>query len=369
MLRPPNGFTYPGSAGAVTTLKVARNMVIKQAEITPFEIDLREQIVYTALSRAKNEGEGAFASMVSTLFKGMKIAGSNRLEAAILLGQSNLGVIELVTDLGGNLADLTITAATWAPGLWWAVGQEATLDAFTSTIKNNGSGPLIIKGLTAASRKVRVSYTGTLVSEITAGDTLWFEGAWDGTTYFEMPGVIAQASNVSGTSLGLSAATYPNWAGNTYSVTGNISSDVVEDACSSLRDRGIASMLSFYIGNKGFSVLMNELKQLRLIDSSYNPEKGKTGFKSVQYYSPNIGDIEVINHPFMKQGDALLQVDDECARVGSSDITFGVPGMPSEELFRLVDGSNAVEFQMFTDQAVINKKPSSAMYLSGITYT
>src|SRR5688572_15079768 len=41
--QPPNGFTYPGSAGAVATLLQARAMKIEQAAQRGFELILREQ--------------------------------------------------------------------------------------------------------------------------------------------------------------------------------------------------------------------------------------------------------------------------------------------------------------------------------------
>ncbi len=367
VLEPPNGFTYSGSAGGVNTLKNPQNMVIKQASIVPFEMELREQASWAALSRAAQEGEGAFAALGNTIHMAMKKSAANRLEMQIVTGQQSIGTVESVTDTGGNTADLEITIATWRPGLWWALGRKATLDAFTSTTKNNASGALKTTGLTISARKVRVSYTGTLGSEVAAGDELYFEGAWDGTTYTEMPGLITQARNLTGTSLGLSATTYPNWSGNRYDVAGNISYEIVEDACSQLRDRGVDMKLTFAIANKGFSVLINELKALRVIDSSYSPQTGKLGHKSVEYFSPDVGQIEILNHPFFNQGEFLLCAEENLARVGSSDMTFGVPGIDTPQWER-VAGTSACEAVLFCDQCVIGKEPATMMHGTGITY-
>ncbi len=369
-LRMPNGFSYIGTAGGVTTLKNPRNMLIKQASITPFEMDLREQAGFAALSRAAEQGEGSFASLATTMFKAMKQSASTRLEIAQLHGQRGLGVVEAVTDLGSSQMDITIDVATWAPGLWWAIGEGATLDSFTSTTKNNATGVLITAGVKASERKITVTHSGTFSSEVAAGDVLYFEGAWDGTTYTEMPGVLAQSANLTGTSLGLSATTYSQWKGNTYDVAGNLSSDVVELCASGLRDRGVSGRLSLLVCNKGYSVLMNELKQLRVIDSSYSPEKGKQGHKSVAYYSPDIGEIEVVNHSFMKQGEFWLGDFDVCARVGSADITFGAPGTGHDNpVWERVPNTNAVEVVLFTDQCVAVKEPSKCLTATGITYT
>ncbi len=371
-LRPPNGFTYPGqqtSATGATAMKVARPMIIKQAEIIPFEMDLREQVIYAALSRAAKKGEGAFAQLYSELFKGMKLSASNRLEASIVLGQHTLGVVDSITDLTGQVMKIVFTAATWRPGLWWAVGEGCTLDSFTSTSKNNASGPLILKSVITADRAITVTFTGTAADEVDAGDTVWFEGAWDGTTNYEMPGLISQSGVVSGDSLGLSTDTYGNWKGNTYDVGGPMSHDILEDMLAQLRDRGASGKLTVGVPNKTHSELISELRALRIIDSSYNPEKGKSGFKAIEYVSPDVGSVEIINHPFLAWGEVLINELDSVARVGSSDLTFGLPGSDGKELFRLVDGYNAAEIQLLSDQAVINKAPNRSMYGTGVTHT
>ena len=368
-LRPPNGFTYAGSAGSSSTaLKAARNMVIKPAVVTPFEIDLRESVLWVALSRAAKAGEGAFASLSSEIFKAMKVSASNRLEAASLIGQQSLGTVESVTSAGGQLADVVITSPTWRPGLWWAMGEKSTYDTFTSTTKNNASGALVLEKITSSTRTLQFTFVGTMGSEIAVGDVIYFEGAWDGTTYYEPPGLITQAKNTTGTSLGLSAGTYSNWQGNVYDVAGNISTDSMEDAFSQLRDRGAAGVLTEYISNKGQSALLSELKSQRVLDQSYSPVKQKTGSKAIELDTPDIGEVQVLNHPFLAWGEFLVQSDEDCGRVGSSDLTFGVPGFQSEDLFLITPDYNTCQIILFSDQCMINKRPNFAMHGTGITF-
>lgn len=369
VLRPPNGFTHAGSAGNVVQLKQGRPMKIQQASITPHEFELREQVSFAALSRAAEEGEGAFASLTGELHKAMKEQAQNRLEAVILHGQRGLGVVEAVTDLGSSQMDITITEATWRPGMWWALGEGTTLDSFTSATKNNGDGPLVLAGVKAASRKITVSHSATYSDQVAAGDVLYFEGAYDGTTRYEMPGLLIQSENTTGTSLGISAATYGNWKGNTYNVGGNVNSDVVEDAVAQLRDRGAKAKLRLYLSNKAYGAIMAEPKSQRMFDSSYSA-KAVIGHDKVTYRSPDVGEIDIVNHPFMAWGEFLLQRDEDVARVGSADIMFGVPGsgVDAPEWER-VPNYNAAEVLLFTDQAVLQKMPKNAMVGSGITYT
>lgn len=371
-LRLPNGFTYAGSEGtSATALKAGRPMVLKQASIKPFEMDLREPVLWVALSRLAKEGKAAVADSFGELMQGMKMSSMNRLEASALLGQRSLGTVESVTDLGGGAADLKITEPTWRPGLWWAVGEGTTLDAFTSTTKNNGSGPLVISGIKSRERKITVTYTGTLANEVAADDVLYFEGAWDGTTYSEMPGLIAQGAVTSGTSpIGLDTSTYSNAKGNTYDVAGNMDFDVLEDVCADLRDRGASGVLKAYFPNRTVSKLLSQLRQLRIIDSSYSPQKAKVGTKGVEFETMDLGPVELIPHPFMAWGEGLVQSEARLQRSGSSDISFTVPGLNNgQELIHVVNGYNRLELINFSDQFVINKRPNHACHLTGITHT
>jgi hypothetical protein len=296
---------------------------------------------------------------------GMQVAEANRVEASILHGQRGYGTVESVTDLGSNVAAVVITAATWAPGLWWAVGEKSTWDSFTSTTKNNGSGALILESITTSTRTLNITFVGTLASEITAGDVLYPEGAYDGSTHSDMPGLLSQIGTTTGSNLGLSATTYSNWRGNTYAVGGPISHGVIEDALSQLRDRGASGRLVLFVSNKGFSVLALELLALKLIAT--DASKVKHGIRSVTYVSADVGEVEIVNHPFMKQGEFAILPEDECERVGSSDVTFELPGR-GDEIFTYLPDYNAVQLGCFADQAVICKRPNHAMLGTGITY-
>lgn len=371
LVQPPNGFTYLGSSGAVKPLNTPRNSVIRQASITPFELDLREQVSWAAMSRAAEAGDQAIKQLTGELVIGMKNAMANRLEAGLLHGQRGYGTVESVTDAGGGVADVVISAATWAPGVFWAFGNESTWDAFTGTSKNNTGTLGILKGINSATRTIKITFSGTLASEIAAGDVLFPAGANAGSGNFdELPGYLIQASNTTGLSLGINAGTFPNWAGNLVDVAGaNPSHGVVEELLSILRDRGAEGSLTVYVSNKMFSVLAVELAQLRMIDGN-QVDKGKQGFRMLAYFSPDIGEVEIVNHPMMKQGELLILPDDECKRVGSSDITFGIPGMPSgEDLVFYVPGFNAAELGTWMDQAAILRKPSWSLVATGFLYT
>jgi hypothetical protein len=382
-LVPPNGFTYAGNAATATgptTLKSGRSMVIKQASAVPFEMDLREVVLWATYSRLQEQGEGAVAQYYTELLSALKMAAATRLEVSGYLGQysGGLGTVDTagVTDLGSNLATLLISQATWRPGLWWALGQGATIDSFTSTTKKNVSGALVLQSVDAVNRKITVQYSGALGTQSNAGDVLFPEGAWDGTTFFDMPGLISQGSNTSGTSLGISASSsggFMNWKGNTKSISGNFTLDILEDLCGELRDRGASSRskLSAYLANKNYGLVLAEVRAQRIVDSSYNSADQKIGNRGVVFESKEVGPIELNPYPLAAWGEVYIQVDPMTQRIGSSDISPTIPGTGGDGGIDLIkpSGTNNFESLMFSDQAFINKRPNHTYFVTGVTQT
>jgi hypothetical protein len=278
-----------------------------------------------------------------------------------------------VVYLGSNEAEVQFTEATFAPGMFWAIGPGSKWDTWTTLVvappPANGVNPLILKRIDSANRKVVFGYTGAIGTQIAIGHIFFPTTANAGSGNFdEMPGFLKQASNITGTSLGLSATLYPNWAGNLVDVAGaNPSHGIIEDLLAIVRDRGAEGQLSVYVPNKMFSALAVELAQL--ITNPYKPEKGSQGFRELSYFSPDVDEVRIINHPFMKLGEALILPDDYISRVGSSDITFGIPGMPKgQDLVQYVNGYNAAELGTWTDQAGILKRPNWSLVATGFAY-
>lgn len=371
VVKPPNGVTYGGTAGGITALKGPRNMVIKQTEITPYEMILREQTAWAALSRLAGESKAAFAKLQTTMQMAMKKSLANRLEINLLLGQRPLGVVDSggITDLGGNLLTCVITEASWRPGMWNALDIDTTLDAFTSTTKNNASGALIVKGISRSTRTLTLQYTGTAADEIDPGDVLYFEGAWDGTTYAEAPGFMKQAEHVSGVGpTGINVSTYPSYQGNAVDVAGPFSTEVAEELVGVLRDRGAEGTVRLYLPNKTFGEIANEVRANNAIQIAYNASRQKFGQQSFVQESKDVGPIEYVNHPFMAWGEAFVMDPDDAMRGGSTDITPTLPGTDGEKLWRLLDGYTAAELLLYSDQFGLLLAPAHALVATGITH-
>lgn len=358
------GFTYNGEAGSVVTLNAAINSTMKEAQVKGTEMILRTQITYTALSRASKAGPKAFKRASAWKVEDMNNSMRKRLEISMLYGQSSIGTVESITSASGS-GTITISAATWAGGIW-AGAENAAIDSFTSTTKNNASGDIIITAVDSDTRTLTVTCTGTFSGECAAGDLLFFKGTNSGSgTFTEMAGLQKIIQN-SSTLFNINAGTYSLWKGNSVSSVGQLTHAKVQDALSRAVNKGLMDPVLLLVSPKGFNTLNADLAALRMFDTSYGVE-GKNGFEKLVFHSVN-GPVEVVSHPLVKDGDAFILPVDSVMRLGSVDLSFGVPGM-DETFFTLVANTNAVELQCMADQAIFLEKPAHAVFLTGITYT
>jgi hypothetical protein len=361
-----SGFTYNGTAGGVAALNAQKAGAMKEAQIYGSELILRSQLSYTALSRAASSGARAFKRASSFKVEDMNNAARKRLEIAMLYGQSGIGVVESISDTGTSVGTITITAGSWAGGIW-AGAEGASIDSFTTTTKNNGAADIVIKAVDSDTRTLTVTCDDTMSSEVAAGDILFFKGANAGSGSFnEMAGLSAIIQN-SSTLFGINAATYSLWKGTTISSVGQISFAKLQDAVGRAANKGLMEKVLVLVSPKAWSVLNSDQAALRMFDSSYSSKKAENGAGSLMFHGL-CGPMEVVSHPLVKDGDAFIVPPDSLMRVGSVDLSFGVPGF-DEQFFQLVPSYNAVELQCMADQAIFVERPAHCVFLTGIAYT
>lgn len=372
VMQPPNGVTYIGKDPTASSLLAGRPMSIQEAIAYSYELDVMEQTPWAVFDRMKG-GESSVEAYMAILMLFLKRTAQTRKEVSMLLGQYGLGTIDSVTD-NTTYATLVITAATWRGGLWWMLGPGATLDSFTSTTKNNASGAVVLIGVNPTARSIDVTFTGTLASEITAGDVLYPEGAYDGTTHYDMPGLLVQNSNTTGTSLGLSATTYKNWAANTAAVGGVFTEDAEEYYLGLLRNRGGKGKMTVYLPEPTWRDRVGQHGGKRVFDDSYTPNKQVAGEQEFDYSTKVYGRVEHELLSFLADSEVMLQIDDNCTVVGSRDTRLGIPSRLGDDVdsegsnLLHVPATNYGESYATHDLGVVQRMPSSAMVLTGVTH-
>lgn len=360
------GFTYNGTTGSVVALNAALNGTMKEAQVYGSELVLRSQLAYTALSRAATAGARSFKRASSFKVEDMNNAARKRLEIAMLYGQNSVGIVSSTSDTGTGTATITLTDATWAGGIW-AGSEGAKIRASSSLSAALRGADMAITAVNSDTKTLTVTCNDTVSTDVQAGDYLFFAGSNAGSgTYNEMAGLAKIISNT-GSLFGIDAATYSLWKGTTISSVGQISFAKLQDAVGRAANKGLMEKVLVLVSPKAWSVLNADQAALRMFDSSYSGKKSENGAQALTFHGLT-GPMEIVAHPLVKDGDAFVLPEDSLMRVGSTDLSFGIPGF-DEQFFRLVDGYNAVELQCYCDQAIFIERPAHAVMLTGITYS
>ena len=358
MLGLEHGFTYGGSDGAAFALNGFIAGQMKDATVQGVELVLRSAISIGAASRAssdKNSFERATKHIVANMMRSI----TRRLEVSLFYGQVGLGV---VTD--NTTGVLTIDPDSWAPGIW-AGAEGMKIEAFNSTADQHDAD-LVVSVVDFDNKKITV--TGTS-SSVIASDILYIKGAaadnGEGAfTHSDFAGLQKIITNT-GTLFGISASSYNLWKGNNDTVAQDISFEVIENAIA----KGVAKGLSdqdvcVLVNVNHWSALLVEQSAKRQYDSSYGNDKMQSGAKHIEFFGQN-GMIKIVPSIYVKGAHAFIVPMDELVRIGSTDVTFEIPGR-KDEFFKLLDAANGYELRCYTDQALFCAAPGKCIMLSNL---
>lgn len=353
------GFTYGASGDGAFALNTAVAGKIAKAQVNASQIVLRSQLDYEAAFKAASAGKQAFQDATQALVENMMESFAKRQEIAFLYGGSGLGVLTSSTTNGSN-KDLLITNATWAAGIW--VGMKDTLlDAYTSGGSLvNTNATLVIVSVNISAKTITVSGNATDLAALAATNSLYFRGAKGK----ECTGIDQILVNT-GTLFNISAASYELWKATSYNVAGPLSMSQVQLAVSLAVPLGLREDVVVMVAPKRWTALNNELMALRRFDDSYSMSKNENGSEGICYYGVS-GKLEILAHPFIKEGEGFILPEKRIKRVGSTDITFRRPGNPNN-IFREIDGAAGFELRAYTDQQPFIEAPGMCVKLTGIT--
>jgi hypothetical protein len=370
------GVSYNGSGGASRTLEDALNLQVVQASIIGFEMVNRQQMTYSAAFAGDAAGTKAIETNAKLMLEDLKDVLYSRNEMSALWGQNGdtgYGKIESQT-LSSTTLTVVFTAASFAPG-WWPGQIGARVEFFNGTTfvpsGQQGSSYGTVSSVDVANRTVVFTTTGSGFSNGTvpaANNICFMKGALTtGGTYNEMIGLYKQLTATSGTLFGLDRATYALLQGNTYAV-GNkrLTKAIVTQASMVPLNKGNLLDLVLVVSTNTWADLANEDLAQRIFDSSYSGQVSKSGSRQLSYEVLNRS-IRVVCHPYMQAGVAFLTSEEHLSWVGSTDVTFRLP--TGENLFRLVDNTNAYESQAVSIKQLYHEAPGKGCVLTGIVNT
>ena len=303
--------------GSVYALNASIAAVYEEIEVDPTPVSLRTRVSQSAANRWKAGSSKSVINNVAIRAGQMKKSLQKFAEIEMLHGRTGIGVIGSVSDSSGTNTT-TITAATWAPGIWSAM-TGANLDAYDTdnSTKQNSNAVYVISSVDFDTRTVVITGNTTDSADLAATDIFYFTGSNGAGQYG-----IKYQMDTSGTIFGIANGTYDMWKSVEHTVSGNLTmSEVLKGQAKAVGKGGLDEDVCLLVSPTTFEGLNADLSALREFDSSYKVSKGENGFNSICYHG-QAGKIEIISHPYVMEGDAFSFPKTCLRRVGASDIDF-----------------------------------------------
>lgn len=357
-LQKEHGATYApssGSSSGAQTLNASVAGYVAQVQVEGFAIYMRSRLSYDAAAKASRAGKKAFAQAYGAILKNLKESHQYRLELSLIYGRDGLGIVS-----ANASGVLTLTTASWATGIWAAGLKDCILEAFTTTAASatQHNGDLTISAVSVSNKQVTVTGTNAAV---VANDILYFKGAKTTTGYNECPGLYRILTNT-GTLFNVDASSYDAWKSQSYPVGGNLSMTAILQASALGMSYGLEKGLLLCAPEKFAQLGIDEAALRRYVNETPNT---KRGVKGVSFQLGPV-EIEVMAHPFVKQGEPMLIPDKHVHRVGATDITFGMPGSDEKMEVHVTD-TTSLEIRSMSDQGIYIERPAHGVLLQSVT--
>lgn len=374
VMSPEQGFTYaaPSSTPSPAPMNAAVSMQMQNAVVAPYQMLARCVLDYETANRSI--ADRAFQPAALLQMTNVMEQAKTRLELSLIYGQEGIGKNASQAAVNSTTTTVTFTAATWADAtfgaslnalvsFWTAagviIGSVAADQVFVITKISTSTKTITVTGSVAGST--------ALVAMAAGGDLFYFGARTSATVFNEMPGLSKIIGNT-GVLFGIDAAAYDLWTGNTYSAAaGQLTFDKLNAAIAIAVGRGLISDVTVYVNPLTWGNLLNQQNALRHYDTSYSPSKVQNGSKSIEFYSQT-GKLTIKVHPFVKPGDAFAVPTNKLHRVGSTDITFQVPGPggKDKDMFQDLVDSAGYQYKLYTGQTLFCSSPAQLVKINNI---
>ena len=348
-----HGMTYGGSAGTAFSLNDAIAGQVKDATVQGYEFMLRTQISVAVASRSA-KSEAAFERGTKLVVANMIRSFAKRLEACLLYGQK-----ELAKPTGAmSGAVLTIHKDHWAPGIW--VGAEkGIVDIYSSDLVTlRGTGQ--INAVNLETREITLDAN---IASVVSTDRIFWKGA-KGNEFKGLHAIMTEATDL----FGISPTAYSLFKSVEYSAaSGQLSFSKIQSAIARAVEKGLDEDVVCLVNPRTWAKLLTDQAALRLYDSSYSTSKAENGSQNIKFYAQN-GVVEVRPCTYMKESLAMIIPPKELMRIGSTDVTFELPGLDGQHdgFFLPLQSASGYELRAYSDQALFCSAPAKLVLIFGI---
>ena len=355
-----NGFTF---VAAGTTGNPDINLPVasstKNANVDSPQIFLQSAINYEAASRAMQKGEAAIARAIEHVIRNNTQSHRNWQEVQTFHGQTDLGVVEsAVSGAGGTV---TITKATWAPGIW--AGREGLIiDILHAALSSVIDNDMTITAINFATRTITFDDVATTVA---AGHRLFARDCCNAGTAptFKEPLGVQKALAGSGSIYGISTTAFTLWQAGSVAAGGVLDFDHSTEAVARVAEKGGTGLLRQYVNPHSFNDLIGDQAALRSYDEDGSTSQYRTGARAIRFYTGN-GEVAVIPTIYMKRGFSFVLNTRNWKRKGSQDFSFSSPF--STEAFHVFESKGGAFARSFSSTTPFCRSLAQNALITGI---
>jgi len=367
IVRSEQGFTYSRPNNGTFTLNPASSMKTQNAIVDGFIILEQSGISYEAVARSDNVN--SFRNAVDLVMGDAMESFGRRLEIALLYGQSatGLGGIVSATNVSATSCTLAFATGQWSAGLWTPL-EGAGVDIYVAAgTALNTNGPVTVSSIDVVGKTITVTAASADITAIDAGVTtgsyLRFYTA--GTNGADEAIGLDKIMTNTGTLFGIDASVYSLWKANTYSVGGALTLAKIQAGVAVAAARGLSEDVEIYVNPSVWQELATEQVAYRMLDSSYSAKKVVNGFEALEFHSQN-GKLSVLAHKYVKEGEAFLFPTKRAVRIGSSDVSFNIPGTDNGQIFIQNPTTAGFTFRIFSQQSLLVTRPAVCIKFTAI---
>ena len=357
-----HGFSYGGTSGDAFSLNDSVASQVKDAQVQGYEFLLRSRLSYGAIARSMNS-KSSFESATKLIVANMLKSFAKRIECMLFYGQSGIGTVS-----AHAAGVVTITTAEWAPGIW-----SGSVNMSVELYNETDSASIAVAQVSAVSLESRqITLLGSddalsggeqtaVDNAIAAVKTIRvYHKSARGNEFASLYKIMTNAFTL----FNISAATYDLWKSVEHSAGGALSFNKIQKAIAKGVEKGLDSDVMCLVNPRAWSDLLNDQAALRMYDQSYKKNELENGAQGVKFHSQN-GVVEIKPCNYVKEGHAFILSMDEFQRIGSTDITFKLPGS-NDKFFRELEDSAGYELRSYSDQALFCSSPGRQILITGI---
>lgn len=371
----PHGVTYAAPGAGAFSLNSAIAPKSKPARVDAYQHILRESMDYETAAKASSGGKKAFRKATELDVELMMESITKRVELDLLYGQTGVGVGDSSVNTDTTHTVVTLTTASWASGIWAGM-ENATIQFWKQSdntlVSSSTDSIFTIDSVDVDNRKLTLSGTTTGISALdtalAAGDCdIYFNGSRTAaSTFSQMAGLVKIITNT-GSLFEISAATYNLWKGNTYGAAGALTLSKILSGLAQPCGRGLDEKVTVFLNDRTWANVASDQAALRKYDARYDEERAKNGFKALTLYSQN-GEVELMPYNCIKEGMAIAVPLKQMKRIGSTDITWTLPGSSPENprFFRELSDNAGFEYRVYSGQSIFCQKPARTLIITGI---